>query len=214
MNEGQARICTSEPRDKHDTIIVQEKLDGCCTAVAMHEGQVLALQRAGYLASSSPYLMLRKFASWVDAHEAMFRYLLREGERLCGEWMIQAHGTEYGEGVMHGPWVCFDLMQGHDRATVEELEERLEGYVDMPFIVYPRPTPPEALMKGYVDDLARSLTTQYLPYIGPVDSIEGFVYRVERKGKVDFLAKWVRPDKVDGLYLMQDPPVWNKYRLS
>ena len=55
---------------------------------------MLALQRAGYLASSSPYLMLRKFASWVDAHEAMFRYLLREGERLCGEWMIQAHGTQ------------------------------------------------------------------------------------------------------------------------
>jgi len=29
-----------------------------------------------------------------------------------------------------------------------------------------------------------------------IDPIEGLVYRVERKGKVDFLAKWVRPDKV------------------
>ena len=28
VNEGQARICTEAPRDKYDTITVQEKLDG------------------------------------------------------------------------------------------------------------------------------------------------------------------------------------------
>jgi hypothetical protein len=36
---------------------------------------------------------------------------------------------------------------------------------------------------------------------GAIDKVEGVVYRVERKGKVDFLCKYVRPDKKDGCYL-------------
>jgi hypothetical protein len=35
---------------------------------------------------------------------------------------------------------------------------------------------------------------------------------VERKSEVDFLAKWVRSDKVDGMYLPEisgKEPVWN-----
>ena len=31
---------------------------------------------------------------------------------------------------------------------------------------------------------------------------EGMVYRVERRGKVDFLAKWVRSDFEAGKYIM------------
>jgi hypothetical protein len=42
----------------------------------------------------------------------------------------------------------------------------------------------------------------------PCNEIEGVVYRVERKGVVDFLAKYVRPDKVDGKYLSGDP-IWH-----
>ena len=47
------------------------------------------------------------------------------------------------------------------------------------------------------------------------DEPEGVVYRVERKGRFDFMAKWVRPDKVDGKYLpdvstsVVSEPVWN-----
>ena len=33
-----------------------------------------------------------------------------------------------------------------------------------------------------------------------VDAPEGMVYRVERRGKVDFLAKWVRKDFEEGKY--------------
>ena len=47
---------------------------------------------------------------------------------------------------------------------------------------------------------------------GAIDPVEGFVMKVERKGKVDFLAKYVRPDKIDGLYLPEisgKDPVWN-----
>ena len=36
-----------------------------------------------------------------------------------------------------------------------------------------------------------------------VDPAEGVVYRVESRGVVDFLAKWVQPEKVDGCYLFE-----------
>ena len=53
VHEGQARICTTKVRDKRDRVIVQEKLDGSCCAVAKVEGRVVALGRAGYLATTS-----------------------------------------------------------------------------------------------------------------------------------------------------------------
>jgi hypothetical protein len=43
---------------------------------------------------------------------------------------------------------------------------------------------------------------------GALDPVEGAVWRVERNDKVDFLAKYVRPDKVDGSYF-EGEPVWN-----
>lgn len=42
---------------------------------------------------------------------------------------------------------------------------------------------------------------------GAVDPVEGVVFRVEHNKKVDFLAKYIRPDKVDGIYLDKD--IWN-----
>jgi hypothetical protein len=38
-------------------------------------------------------------------------------------------------------------------------------------------------------------------FYGAPDPVEGAVWRVERKGKVDFLGKFVRPDKKDGCCL-------------
>jgi hypothetical protein len=35
---------------------------------------------------------------------------------------------------------------------------------------------------------------------GAIDQVEGAVWRVERKGIVDFLVKYVRHDKEDGKY--------------
>jgi hypothetical protein len=47
---------------------------------------------------------------------------------------------------------------------------------------------------------------------GALDPVEGAVWRCERQGEVDFVVKWVRPDKGDGRYLPEvsgQPPVWN-----
>lgn len=46
-----------------------------------------------------------------------------------------------------------------------------------------------------------------------IDLPEGAVWRVERSGQCDFLAKFVRHDKKDGCFLPEMngiPPVWNQ----
>lgn len=46
-----------------------------------------------------------------------------------------------------------------------------------------------------------------------IEPVEGAIWRVHRHGMVDFLVKYVRPEKVDGLYLpgkmRNDNIVWN-----
>ena len=63
-------------------------------------------------------------------------------------------------------------------------------------------------MKAYSGNLAETHCKKAHPVHWPNGhTIEGFVYRVERKGKVDFLAKWVRPTRWTG-------SIWRKTRLS
>lgn len=200
VHEGQGRICTQKTRDKHDRVIVQEKLDGSCTAVALVDGVIHALGRAGWPAESSPYDQHRMFSEWVRMNENRFRAVLRDGERLVGEWLAQAHGTVY-ELVDREPWGVFDLMTGTDRATVDELRERIGSTFAMPHTLHDGPAiAVEAAMELHE-------ATKW-----PCEETEGVVYRVERRGKVDFLAKWVKPTKVDGKYLPEisgGDPVWN-----
>jgi hypothetical protein len=69
---GQARIATQTPRDRHDSVIVQEKLDGSNVGVALVQGTICPLNRSGYLATSSPYEQHRLFAAWVYENQARF----------------------------------------------------------------------------------------------------------------------------------------------
>lgn len=64
--EGQARIATIKTRDRHDIVIVQEKLDGSNCSVAKIEGKIIALTRAGYEAITSEYPVHRAFSKYVD----------------------------------------------------------------------------------------------------------------------------------------------------
>src|SRR6187551_2383478 len=65
ISEGQARIATEKTRDKHDIVIVQEKLDGSNVSVAKINGEIIPLTRARYTASSSPYEQHHMFDRWV-----------------------------------------------------------------------------------------------------------------------------------------------------
>lgn len=205
VSEGQARICTVKPRDRHDVIIVQEKLDGSNVAAARIDGQILALTRAGYLATTSQYEQHHMWAAWVRENADRFMAVLADGERLCGEWLAQAHGTRYElEAWNREPFAAFDIIRGSERLNFDDFLSAVhQGGFCLPFL----------LSHGApysVEDLLERLKMP--TWSGAVDPIEGAVWRVERQGKVDFLAKWVRPDKVDGLYLPEmngGQAIWN-----
>lgn len=194
IHQGQQDIVTKKTRDGKDLIIVQEKLDGSNVAVAKIDGKLIPLSRSGYTAISSPYQQHHMFADFVESKFKRFENLLQDGERVCGEWMVQAHGTKYR--LPHEPFVVFDIMRGHERVTYHELLLRV---LPLGFVV------PKLIHIGQPLKLKKAIEGIKESGHGALEAVEGVVYRCEREGKVDFLCKWVRPDKVDGKYLDGDP---------
>lgn len=201
LEPGMDRILTEKPRDRHDCIIVQEKLDGSNVAVARHKGELIPLGRSGYRASSSKYEQHRHFHDWVFAHAGKFEFL-EEGERVSGEWLMQAHGTRYR--LAHDPFVAFDLFREGARVLFAEFVSR----TNRAGLIIPR-----VLSIGPPMSIAAAMAALgEFGHHGSEDPVEGAVWRVERLGKVDFLGKYVRPEKVDGKYLPEisgDEAVWN-----
>lgn len=187
---GQETICLKKTRDKHDRVICSEKLDGSNVAVANVNGEIIAVGRAGYLASQSPYLQHKYFAIWVGMNYDRFEAILKPGERLNGEWLALAHGTRYN--LPHEPFVAFDLMVEDKRLPFNEVVARCQSAGI---------TMPRVLSDNGPISVEKVLTMIETSGHGALEAVEGAVWRVERQGKFDFIAKWVRPDKVDGKYL-------------
>lgn len=202
VSEGEHRIFTEKLKDKSDTIIVLEKMDGSCCAVCRTEDGVVAITRKGHDARTSPYQQHHMFADWVDEHRDFFMASLPVGWRVVGEWMAQAHGTIYSD--LSGPFYVFDLFN--------DLNERqpyglLQGWTlqtdDIPFcmVIARAPFSPD-LMWPYVTNIR--------------PEAEGLIYRRENGDKVLGLAKWVRPDYVAGKYLPGisgvETETWNRIR--
>ena len=205
INDGQARILTVRPRDRHDRIIVSEKLDGSNVGVANIGGATVALGRSGYLAQTSSYEQHQLFAAWVRENGQRFLFL-KDGERVCGEWLAQAHGTRYR--LNHDPFVAFDIMRGDERAVAvyEEFAERIaRSDISVPTVLFAG--------QGESFSIAQAMhKLGEFGFHGALEPAEGAVWRVERQGKVDFLGKYVRPNKVDGRYLPEltgSAAVWN-----
>lgn len=95
MQEMQAALLTGDIKRKGDEVIVTEKLDGSCTAVAKRNGALIALQRAGYRADASPYALHHAFERWTTQRAKLFDALLQDDERVVGEWLHTAMGTLY-----------------------------------------------------------------------------------------------------------------------
>jgi hypothetical protein len=212
---GQLTIATLKARDRHDVIIVQEKLDGSNVGVAKINGDIVPITRAGYLAITSPFEQHHYFAAWAlfPAQKERFAALLEEGERVCGEWLMQAHGTRYN--LLHEPFVPFDLMKGMVRLSWPDFKARVQsnGF-----------TIANTIHEGSPFSIEEAMLRLKISGHGAIDSVEGAVWRVERyeqirscasserRRKVDYLAKYVRPDKSDGIYLPEvssKPPVYN-----
>jgi hypothetical protein len=206
ISDGQAKICCKKPRDKHDIVIVQEKLDGSNVSVAKIKGEIVPLIRAGYKANTSRFKMHHLFYNWAMQNRNRFDSLLEEGERCCGEWLLQAHGTIYD--LPHDPFVAFDIIEGKSRKIWNETQTRCQSYGIITANTFHQGTPL---------DIPEALKLLGQGKHGAVDPVEGAVWRVERMGKVDFLAKYVRPEKIDGAYLPEiskitNLPIWNKIK--
>ena len=205
IERGQELILTNKARDKHDTILVFEKYDGSNVGICKVDGKIHAITRSGYEANTSPYKQHHLYADWVKSKEYLFIDLLSNNERIAGEWLLQAHGLKYE--IVGDPIVFFDYFNPeNERLIFKDLEAKVLEY-GLPL--------PRKLHEGLpitVDELLPTLNKK-------TDSIksdelpEGMVYRVERNGKVDFLAKWVRVDFRNGQYCIEVDEsnlTWNK----
>lgn len=206
IEKGQERILTEKPRDKHDVIIVTEKYDGSNVGIAKKNGKILSLTRSGYEAHTSPYIQHHKFSEWVISNKSLFDIILNEGERITGEWLIQAHGIKYDIDRRLQPIVFFDYFNSKNERLPFEHLDRLYRLYNIQI--------PRLLHKGNsitVDELLPILNKKTYGII-PEEKPEGMVYRVERKEKVDFLAKWVRKDFEPGKYCIgieEQNLIWN-----
>lgn len=203
LSEKQASILTEKTRDDKDQIIVQEKLDGSNVAVANIGFHIVPLIRAGYKAEDSKYEMHWHFANWVKSQEARFSAFLNPGERVVGEWLMEAHGTRYN--LHHEPFVVFDIMSGKRRELTLNVGLRCYKFGF---------TTPRLIHCGEAFSVEEMLKVLEPSGHGAIDPVEGAVWRVERDGVVDFLGKYVRPDKEDGKYLngvggIEREPIYN-----
>lgn len=201
INDGQARICLEEVKHKDQKVYVTEKLDGSNVCVANVEGQIVPMIHAGYRAVTSRWPMHHEFHEWAMRREEMFKIMLEPGERVAGEWLEVAHGTRYL--LPHEPFVAFDIMRvPHERASHEELVDRASRYGLVTPAVLSRGDP--LSLAGAEGRLGQ------FGFHGAQEPCEGAVWRVERAGEFQFMAKYVMPSKVDSKYLQNDQVVRNK----
>ncbi|MEM9400463.1 MAG: RNA ligase family protein [Verrucomicrobiota bacterium] len=199
LSDSQASIMTHQPR-RGDTIIVTEKLDGSCVAIAKIDSRIIPLVRAGYPAHSSSHWCHWQFNKWVLRDAPRWDTLLKDGERLVGEWLGQAHGTMYELGDKE-PFFAFDLMMDDRRLSMSTFWDRFHSVQTTPLVAYSCEDglPIQYCWKQMTETFAKER-------IGPP---EGLVYRVEYNGKCEFLAKYVRADFEPGKYLDNDIKLWD-----
>ena len=79
---------------------------------------------------------------------------------------------------------------GQERFTYDSVLEKIDRQLPVP----------QLLHRGSSISIQEAIKRIDPDYHGALEEVEGAVWRVERKGKVDFLAKYVRECKVDGKY--------------
>lgn len=201
---GMENMLTVKTKTSFDTVIVQEKLDGSCCAVANIEGKIIPVTRSGYHALSSPYVQHHMFNAWVMSQEDRFKKALPiSGYRIVGEWMVQAHGTIYD--MPHEPYVVFDIMDDYGNRLPYLTMLKICHNVSL--------ITPHLISYGNAISINDAMKRARWTTHGGIP-VEGVVYRYEADEVVTFLAKYVRPDKEDGRFLPEisgDEPIWNSF---
>lgn len=215
LEENQARIATENANNKDGKIrevFVQEKLDGSNVGIYRKDNRIFALSRSGYQCNTSPYEQHRAFERWVMQQQERWLEILADDERLVGEWLMQAHSTRYN--ITNEPFVAFDILKEDKRMIYDDFVVRINDKVQIPYLVHRGDAFPVSK--------AMELLGKYGKH-GATDEIEGAIWRVEmiqdknnkkRPRQMEFLAKYVRPEKKDGIFLKDEsgnelPPIYN-----
>ncbi len=197
INQAQEVILTQKARDWRDLIIVTEKIDGSNVGVIKKENEIIPITRSGYHANTSKYKQHILFSEFVERNKEMFAFL-PSGWRICGEWCLMAHGTKM-DITDDCPFVAFDIFNKKNK-RIEYLHFRdlctIHGIQMVPLVHIGQPISIKTVMELIGSGI-----------YGKPEKPEGAVWRVERFGEVDFLAKYVRQDKEDGKYMKDD--IWN-----
>lgn len=216
ITPGQERILTEKKRDKHDIIIVTEKIDGANCGIANINGEIVVLTRSGYNALEldqflgtidSGRLQYMRFAKFISQRASIQKdilSILKPGERIAGELVLKTHSTKYDLTFFdYLPFIPFDIFDAdnkrisyYDFLGKIDLMGGLFKHVNILNDGLPIPIN-EAIKRLDGNEKTIDLENGEIP--------EGVVYRVERKGVFDFAAKYVR--KLPGKYLKED--VWN-----
>lgn len=220
---GTEKLMTAtQKKDKKLWVHVSEKYDGSCVAVAKVDGKILALTKKGYLAESSPYQQHHLFHEYVKMHYAEFNTFIEEGERIVGEWMIQAHGTRYAIEPNYPPFVAFDVFRAdNSRYLSNHIYAKIEALRGMRIVAEPfkawfhdHPPPfadPEIFFNRFCR-VGRSFSKQIAAKNA---TPEGLVFKIEdyKAGKVLAIAKYVRPGYERMKFIHDEAthgPVWNE----
>lgn len=188
-----ALIMTMKVRHRHDRIIVTEKLDGSCLTVARIGQWVVPVNRAGYLVTDSPWPMQHVFADYVADRQKMFSSVLSDGERIAGEWMLQAHGTRYRIVDPADLFVAFAIIGPRGRIPYDEFASRVDAAgIRRAHVISDGPAMSQA---AAVEALGAS------GFHNALEQPEGAVWVLETRGEFNSIAKHVIPEKVDGKYL-------------
>ena len=203
ITDKQYEMLTRQAYSDNEIVIVQEKLDGSCVCAFRQNNEIYALGRAGDLANSSANESRRLWGNWVEANQHRFMDVLEEGERICGEWLAMVHGTHYQ--LQHEPFVAFDLFDAKNKElNYNTFTKRIKisGFIS-PFLIH----------HGEVCSLEQALNVLGKGHHGSViDKPEGLIWRLERNNKINFKAKYIFSDKVDGCYLTEKTgkaEIWN-----
>jgi hypothetical protein len=140
----------------------------------------------------------------VERRADRFRASLAEGQRLAGEWLLQAHGTRYAISDPDALLVGFAVIDGEQRLAHDEARS-IMSRCGLPgaAVISDGPSVP-------VEDTLSAIGGH--GFHGALDPVEGAVWVCERDGKFDFMAKHVIHGKADGCFLpvvTGGEDVWN-----
>lgn len=198
---------TKRRKKPTDLVIITEKVDGMNCSVLKRNDLLYPLVRKGYDVRTNRNEWIRNFARFVEDNYTRFMDLLKEDERLCGEWMLKTHTLDYN--LKTEPFIVFDLIQGTGD------DSKRERYLNFLNRVTLRGFVPAGLI--HIGEAMSQKTAYRLcgnGYHGVVGKPEGVVYRYEDENGYVCSAKYVANPLIgnDEYFRAEDDHTFNKMK--